>query len=90
MPDMGGKLTSIPAPWHACYAAGMRAGETKLEMVRRHVEEGAGHIEKQRALIAQLWAAGLPTEEAQALLGTFEAVQCQHEDDLARIMNKQR
>ncbi|ACA21280.1 hypothetical protein M446_7062 (plasmid) [Methylobacterium sp. 4-46] len=67
----------------------MRAGETELEMVRRHVEEGAEHIAKQRALIARLSEDGLPTQEAEALLVTFEDLQRQHEDHLARTLAKQ-
>lgn len=67
----------------------MRAGETELEMVRRHVEEGAEHIAKQRALIARLRQRGLPTQEAESLLVTFEDLQRQHEDHLARTVAKQ-
>lgn len=58
-------------------------------MVRRHVEEGAEHIAKQCALIARLRQKGLPTDEAEALLVTFEDMQRQHEDHLARAMSKQ-
>jgi hypothetical protein len=63
--------------------------ETELEMVTRHVAEGARHIVKQRALIARLREAGLPTQEAEALLVAFEDSQRQHEDHLARIMSEQ-
>lgn len=63
----------------------MRADETELMMVRRHIRDGAGHIAKQRALIARLRQKGLPTEEAEALLVTFEDMQRQHEDHLARV-----
>ncbi len=63
----------------------MREGETELGMVRRHVEVGARHIAKQRALITRLRQRDLPTEEAEALLILFEDVQRQHEEHLARL-----
>lgn len=63
----------------------MNAGETELEMTRRHVREGAEHVANQRALIARLQEQALPTEEAEALLITFEDLQSQHEAHLARI-----
>ncbi|MRI56777.1 hypothetical protein D8770_22855 [Methylobacterium sp. DB1607] len=67
----------------------MREGETELQMVTRHVRQGAGHVAKQRALIARLRADGLPVEEAEALLVTFEDMQRQHEEHLARIEAKE-
>ena len=67
----------------------MSEGETELEMVRRHVEEGADHVVKQRALIARLKKNGLPFHEAEALLATFEDLQRQHEDHLARSDTRQ-
>ena len=67
----------------------MCSGETELEMVRRHVEEGAEHVAKQRALIARLKEKGLPSHDAEALLVTFEDLQRQHEDHLARADAKQ-
>lgn len=66
----------------------MRAEETELEMVRRHVREGERHLAGQRALIARLRASDLPTEEAEALLDTFEDLQRQHEAHLARVEGK--
>lgn len=63
----------------------MHEGETELDMVRRHVENGARHIAKQRALIAHLRRKDLPTNEAEALLAAFEDLQRQHQDHLARI-----
>jgi glycerol dehydrogenase-like iron-containing ADH family enzyme len=58
--------------------------ETELEMVRRHVRQGAEHVANQRALIARLSAYGLPTEAAEAILANFEDLQHQHEAHLAR------
>ncbi|AWN37744.1 hypothetical protein DK427_20105 [Methylobacterium radiodurans] len=66
----------------------MEAGETELEMVRRHVRQGAEHVAKQRALVIRLRASGLPVEEAEALLGTFEDFQRQHEAHLAKAEGK--
>jgi hypothetical protein len=63
----------------------MAPAETELEMVTRHIREGAEHVAKQRALIAELRANGHPTGEAEALLATFEDLQRQHEAHLARI-----
>ncbi|WP_449410022.1 hypothetical protein [Methylobacterium komagatae] len=62
----------------------MNPEETELDMLRRHVRQGAGHIAKQRALVAKLKADGLSCEEAQALLATFEDLQRQHQEHLAR------
>ncbi|MBB2960949.1 hypothetical protein [Methylobacterium sp. R2-1] len=63
----------------------MSVDETDLEMVHRHVREGEEHLAKQRALIARLKLSELPTEEAEALLHTFEDLQGQHKAHLARI-----
>ena len=66
----------------------MCESETELEMVRRHVGEGADHVARQRALIAHLKENGLPFHEAETLLATFEDIQRQHEDHLARTKTK--
>lgn len=63
----------------------MGAAESELAMVRRHVREGEMHVAKQRALVDHLRAEGLPVEEAEALLATFEDLQRQHEAHLARV-----
>ena len=67
----------------------MGVAETTLEMVRRHVREGAEHVARQRALLARLKERGLPTAEAERLLEDFEDVQRQHEDHLARAKVEQ-
>jgi hypothetical protein len=59
--------------------------ETELEQVQRHVREGAGHLAQQRFLIARMRMDGLPTEEAEMLLSTFEDIQRQHEAHRARL-----
>lgn len=67
------------------YIGRMSSAETVIEMLRRHVREGARHIANQHLLIARLKQHSLPTEDAEALLVTFEQLQRQHEDHLARV-----
>ena len=66
----------------------MGAEETELEMVQRHVWKGERHLAAQRALIARLTTSGLPIEEAEVLLATFQDTQRQHKAHLARIEAK--
>ena len=37
-------------------------GETELEMVRRHVREGKGHVARQDEIVIKLQKLGTPTE----------------------------
>ena len=67
----------------------MTQDETKLQMVQRHVREGASHVQRQREIVAHLRATGCPTETAEMLLSNFEEVQQQHEAHLARMENGQ-
>ena len=60
-------------------------GETELEMVRRHVREGLGHLKRQGELIIRLQERGAPTAMAVALLEQFRDYQRQHEAHLARL-----
>ncbi len=64
--------------------------ETEFEMVRRHIREGAGHLASQRFLIARMRMSGIPTEEAETILATFEDNQRQHEAHLAQIAGAER
>lgn len=59
--------------------------ETELEMVRRHVRQGAAGVTRQFQLVAKLRASGQPIEVAEQLLETFEECQRQHEAHLARL-----
>ena len=59
--------------------------ETELEMVRRHVREGAGHVARQRGIVAGLHADSPLTEVAEQLLASFEDLQRQHIAHLARL-----
>ncbi len=73
-------------PWegHGVNAV-MNTEESKLEMLRRHVREGAAHITQQRTLISRLQRAKISTADAYALLATFEELQRQHESHLAKV-----
>ena len=62
--------------------------ETELAMVQRHVREGEGHLANQLALIARLKTSHRPTEDAEALLDTFEDLQRQHKAHLVLIESK--
>jgi hypothetical protein len=53
-------------------------------MLKRRVEEGAEYMVSQRTLMARLKQDGLPTHAAEAILVTFENIQRQHNDHLAR------
>ena len=66
------RRTTVTRSRNLSYAPAMGAEETELEMVRRHVREGGEHLANQRALIARLRTSHLPTDEAEALLDTFE------------------
>ena len=70
------------------YVGPMNAGESELDMVKRHVREGAEHIANQLARIARFKERDLPTEMAEALLATFEDLRRQNEDHLARAEAK--
>ena len=59
--------------------------ETELEMVRRHVRQGAISVTRQSQLVAKLRANGQPTEVAEQLLAIFEESQWHHQAHLARL-----
>ena len=59
--------------------------ETELEMVRRHIREGEGHLTRQAALITRLRERGVPTDMAIALLEQFTDYQRQHVAHLTRL-----
>jgi len=60
--------------------------ETELEMVRRHVRQGAACVTRQFQLVAKLRANGQPTEVAEQLLAIFEESQWHHQAHLARLV----
>lgn len=59
-----------------------------IRMVRRHVELGRRHLALQRARIAHLQQAGLPTVQAFEFLELLEIVQDLHELHLSRLLAK--
>lgn len=63
----------------------MVPSETELQMVQRHVRQGRDMLIRQRAVVERLKAAGLPTNQAEALLSEFQLVQALHKDHLARL-----
>lgn len=60
-------------------------GGTELEMVRRHVREGEGHLGRQSEVIARPQKRGTPTDMAFALLEQFADYQRQHKEHLTRL-----
>jgi hypothetical protein len=59
-----------------------------LAKAERHVMEGAGHIARQRELVARLDGQGLDAEEARKLLLTFEEMQDAHIADRDRLIRE--
>lgn len=59
--------------------------ETELEMARRHVREGMGHVTRQREIIADFQEHGFPTDLARELLSQFEATLGEHQRHLVRL-----
>lgn len=62
-------------------------GETELEMMRRHVAQGARAIERQRGRVKEMRAAGHDTARAEEILHQFEQTQRMHSDHLRRLMD---
>ena len=63
----------------------MRPNETELQMVMRHVRDGAAIVARQTALIKRLAALGLPTDEAEDLLILLERLEAEHILHLKRL-----
>ncbi len=63
----------------------MRADETELQMVMRHVRDGAAILARQTVLIKRLAALRLPTRDAEDLLVLLERVQSAHILHLQRL-----
>ena len=64
----------------------MRASEIELQMVMRHVRDGAAIIARQTALITRLAALRLPTKDAEDLLVLLERAQAEHVSHLQRLV----
>ncbi|THK37087.1 hypothetical protein EHS39_16725 [Ensifer sp. MPMI2T] len=63
----------------------MREGETEIEMVRRHVRDGAAVVARQQELVGRLLVNGLATQAAEQMLAQFESAQRQHQEHLDRL-----
>ena len=85
-PGLPRELTYTIVPW---MRQGRTRGKTELEMVRRHVCQGAACVARQLQLVAKLRADGRPTEVAEQLLASFEKAQQQHEAHLGRLESRQ-
>lgn len=59
--------------------------EDHLRKAQAHVMQGAGSIDRQRAVIASLEAGGHDSAAARQLLKTFEASQAMHIADVTRL-----
>ena len=62
------------------------AAETELETTQRHVREGAGHVARQKEMLAQFKEKGSNTKEIRELLLILEESQAAHEKHLARLL----
>ena len=67
----------------------VRACESELEMVVRHVREGERHVANQREIVAHLREHGHSTETAEKLLTILEDLLEMHRQHLARIRSEQ-
>ncbi|MBX5160636.1 hypothetical protein HJB81_25660 [Rhizobium sp. NZLR1] len=63
----------------------MRPNETELQMVMRHVRDGAAIVARQTALIKRLAGLPLPTRQAEDLLVLLERIQSEHILHLQRL-----
>ena len=63
----------------------MRIGELEIDMVRRHVRQGAVIVARQEQLITRLRATGYPSEFAEKVLISFLEIQTEHVTHLQRL-----
>lgn len=64
----------------------MKVGETELEMVKRHIREGEGHVSRQLEIIADMVVRGQPTTLAETLIFNFDKTLRAHKAQLEQIM----
>jgi uncharacterized protein HemY len=62
--------------------------ETELQMVQRHVREGAQTVSRQRELVGRFLDHSVEWKRAMDLLELFEDIQLLHEDHLERLYRK--
>lgn len=63
----------------------MAVGETELEMVERHVQQGERHVSRQLEIITAMQFRDQPTYLAESLLYNFEASLRAHKDHLIQL-----
>ena len=61
------------------------AGESELDMVKRHVREGEVQVARQREIVAALGKTGRAVDLAESLLALFVSIQDAHQAHLERI-----
>jgi hypothetical protein len=66
------------------------AGETHMQMARRHVREGEARVQRQRVLIGRLHDLRADTSTAEQLLAEFEHSLDDHRTSLDRLIEEQR
>ena len=59
--------------------------ESELDMVERHVRDGAAQVARQHQLVLRLSARGRDSDIAAGLLDVFQSIQAAHVAHLARI-----
>ncbi|HEX5162430.1 MAG TPA: hypothetical protein VFV88_11970 [Steroidobacteraceae bacterium] len=72
-------------PWRIVARMAQKPTYAQLELAERHVAEGAQHLARQHALIAELARDGHDTTTALELLRTFEQAQANHIENRDRI-----
>ena len=63
----------------------MRAAETELEMVQRHILEGERHVSRQLEIIAEMQLRKQPTGSAENLLFNFDKSLRAHKAHLEQL-----
>lgn len=62
--------------------------ESHLELAKKHIALGLGHLARQRAIVAKFEAEGLDSSMARELLAQFEDAQAAHVADRDRILKE--
>ena len=71
---------------HSVLQEGMRAGETELEMVQRHVLQKERHVSRQLEIISDMQVRKQPTGVAESLLFNFEESLSAHKVHLSELI----
>ena len=65
----------------------MKAGETELEMVQRHIGQGERHVSRQLEIIADMTFRNQPTGSTENLLFNFERTLRAHKLHLEQLIS---